>query len=170
MKHFLKVSMLALLFSGTVIAASPTTGKITVTGKVISGTCDFDGPSDIAVPLGDVSFNDFGGVGTTTPAQNFTIKLKCQDEANVYLTMSATAESSLGSNGVLALQGSGSATGVGIQLLKDGNPFSLNSQTQIALSQTADLTINMGARYYQSSSSMTAGTGNAVVNFTVDYL
>lgn len=170
MRHYLKVIMLTVFFTGGALAASSTTGKITVTGKVIAGTCDFSGPSAIAVPLGDVSFNDFSGVGTTTAAKDFTIQLKCQDEANVYLTMAASEESNLGSSGVLALQGAGTATGVGIQLLKDGSPFPLNSRTEIALNQSADLNINMGARYYQSSASMTAGSGNAVVNFTVDYL
>lgn len=161
---------LVLLPLKTSEAATPTSGQIVVTGNVIVGTCNFSGSSNISIPLGDVSLSDFNGVGSTIADKDFTIDLNCQNQANVYLTMNATAVSGLDSSGVIALQGNGSASGVGIQLLKNGVAFPLNIQQQIALQQSSALTINMSARYYQSSAVMTPGTGNATVNFVVDYL
>ncbi|GGA09183.1 hypothetical protein GCM10011408_33290 [Dyella caseinilytica] len=70
---------------------------------------------------------------------------------------------------------SGGATGIGIQLANSsGTPVQFNTATPsgLTLNQTssANYTISLQARYYQTGASITAGAANATATVTLSYL
>ncbi|KWH26489.1 hypothetical protein WL99_22215 [Burkholderia cepacia] len=76
-------------------------------------------------------------------------------------------------NGVLALSSDSTATGIGLQL-KDNSGKALTYNTQYTLasydgSTGGSHTIPLTANYYQTSSSVTAGSANVVLTFTMTY-
>ena len=76
-------------------------------------------------------------------------------------------------NGVLALSSGSTATGIGLQL-KDGsgNPLKYNTQytlTRYSKTTGGSHTIPLTAAYYQTAASVTPGSANAVLTFTMTY-
>src|SRR5262249_36950664 len=76
-------------------------------------------------------------------------------------------------NGVLALSSDSTATGIGLQL-KDGSGNALKYNMKYTLTSYSSTTggsytIPLKANYYQTSASVTAGTANAVLTFTMTY-
>jgi type 1 fimbria pilin/uncharacterized membrane protein YqaE (UPF0057 family) len=77
-------------------------------------------------------------------------------------------------NGVMNLS-SGGATGIGIQLTDTSSkPVQFNTATPSGLTlnetNSANYTINLQARYYQTGTSITAGAANATATVTLTYL
>lgn len=126
--------------------------------------------TNITVPLGDdISTLRFKGIGTTTEAESFQIKLDCDSDTRVNVTLEGTPVS--GAPGVLALNSvSGAATGVGVQIRKDNVPVNFNTIKFIGTTPTSGpYEIDYTARYYQTSATVTGGTANATAQFTVTY-
>ncbi len=76
-------------------------------------------------------------------------------------------------NGVLALSSDSTAAGVGLQL-KDSSGKALKYNTQYTLASYSSsvggsYTIPLTANYYQTSESVTPGSANAVLIFTMLY-
>lgn len=83
-------------------------------------------------------------------------------------------------NGVLSLAtgadpvtGAPMATGVGLQLLSaSGTPRALSQRQPLSVAldaNTSSINITLGARYLQTASTVTAGTANAVLTYTLIY-
>ncbi|MET3654724.1 fimbrial protein [Dyella japonica] len=110
---------------------------------------------------------------TTTPTTTTRYSL-----ANNSIQYSVTPTTSIvsGSPGVMALQ-SGGATGIGIQM-GDGKGNPLQYNTKIAPSSLSNLSSTTGsnrqltlqARYYQTTSTPTAGQANGQATVTLTYL
>ncbi|QRN52842.1 fimbrial protein [Dyella caseinilytica] len=169
----------------------------TVIGQVsiISSTCT---TPNVSVNLGAHLTTELRGVGTTT-ATWVPVNIRLNNcpafFGSTYTTFNADtsrtttgtlAQNSIGysvnptngvanaTNGVMNLS-SGGATGIGIQLANSsGTPVQFNTATPsgLTLNQTssANYTISLQARYYQTGASITAGAANATATVTLSYL
>uniref|UniRef100_Q0HR80 Fimbrial protein n=1 Tax=Shewanella sp. (strain MR-7) TaxID=60481 RepID=Q0HR80_SHESR len=171
-----KISLLALM-AGLAISynANASDGQINFTGTITDETCTVtNSPSSpLSVTLGSVAKSAFSGVGSTAAATKFTIMLTgCPQSANVNSVSVKFDGIADGTNkDVLALTaGEGVAEGVGIQLTEDNGTvlplFSASSSFTLA---DGDNKLNFIARYIATSATVTAGTANAVSNFTIIY-
>lgn len=140
----------------------------------ISYTCSVDTNSqNMTVPLGKVRTDRFTGVGSTFAEQNFNIHLSCTQPAGIYnvaVTFSAVADDSR-TPGVLALEsGPNTATGVGIQLLKDGSPVEFEHALPVgSATKSTMFTIPMTARYYQTGHTVIPGEAKGIATFVLTY-
>ncbi|MGE9553592.1 fimbrial protein [Erwinia amylovora] len=126
----------------------------------------------ISVPMGTVEKRAFGGVGTwpgDANTRSFILPLNSNAGTRVNVQIDGNVQNA--SQGVLNLTGgTGSASGVGIQLLYQNAPLPLSSPVNTGTA-TSEGTYNipLQARYYQTGSSITAGTANASATFTLTY-
>lgn len=123
------------------------------------------------VPMGNVPNTSFSGVGSNPEAKytkSFSIPLTCDAGTKVNLNLSGTVLNA--SEGVLALDGgTGSATGVGVQVLFNNAPLALSTTTNVGTVPAAGAyNIPLQARYYKSAA-ITPGTANATATFTLTY-
>jgi type 1 fimbria pilin len=130
--------------------------------------------SNINVPFGQVRSVDFRGVGSTTAEQSFTIDLTCNAAANINVSIDPSGVAAEdAAQGILALtpQTSGSnASGVGVQLMHNDQPFPLGQPVFIETAAvTGPYSISMAARYIQTAAPITGGSANAAATFTLTY-
>lgn len=130
-------------------------------------------PRNLTVDLGDFPVSDFVSVGMlSSPAQSFDVTVNCNStvQPEVKVTSSNGYETAFA--GVLKLtQQTGSATGVGVQMVFDGNIASfdtyVNTQREAVANET--LTIPFQVRYEQVSDVVTPGPANTVATITLAY-
>ncbi|MEI7293914.1 fimbrial protein [Paraburkholderia tropica] len=159
----------ALGFAAQAQAADVT---LSFTGNIIVPTCTVDSTTaNQTIPLTTASSSNFASVGSTQLPAAFNLKLKsCTSGAGVSMTVSGTSDTVTS-----VLKNTGTATGVGVQLLL-GSSVGATTGTAIALNAlqsvgtvdaTNAMTIPMVAQYYRLGT-MTAGTvaAAATVNFT----
>lgn len=130
--------------------------------------------TSINVPLGDVKRTTFTGVGSTSPAQNFTVPLVCSRATKVSMTLSPGASGAYNaSTGIINLDtptSGKSATGVGIQLLYSNAAKALNTAFSVgSVTAAGNFNVPLSARYYQTATSVTAGQANGTATFTMTY-
>ncbi|OXI18974.1 fimbrial protein [Burkholderia sp. AU15512] len=155
---------------------------VLVTPKV--PTCNVTTPA-ISVPMGTtLATKTFTGVGSTAPAQHFSINLACSGgdagtAVNIYATLTDVTTPANRSS-MLSLSSTSTATGVGIQILKDDTVLSYGPDSsaldnpnrwfagKVRQGETG-LTIPLQARYVQTESEITPGSANANASFTMSY-
>ncbi|MDR5856696.1 fimbrial protein [Caballeronia sp. LZ062] len=155
----------------TASSAFAADATLTFTGTIILPTCTVD-PSSVTqtIPLGTARTTDFAGVGDVKNATPFNLKLNnCAANTAVSMTINGTADTVQS-----VLKNTGTATQVGVQLLKavnvgdtSGSPITLNTSATIGtVDATNALTIPMVAQFYRLGT-MTGGTVSAAatVNF-----
>ncbi|WP_455853252.1 fimbrial protein [Pantoea endophytica] len=126
---------------------------------------------NIIVPMGDeIPTYRFKGIGSTSDEKSARIDLDCDAETRVNIKLEGRAVGS-SAPGVIALNPEpGVATGVGIQMLKEGAPVNFNTQTVVGTVPTRGAyPIEYSARYYQTAASVQGGKANATVQFTLTY-
>lgn len=184
----------AIVTTGTVSAGELPAQTIAKTTSVISGVPSSDGTTahylamppvriipmtceipDVPVSLGSHFPREFGDTGTTT-AVDFNISLNnCPAGMNgIQYRIDPTTTVIDDTQSVVALSNiSGSATGIGVQLLNgSGNAFKLQNQTVFnGYNKTTggSYTIPMKARYYKTGSVVTPGTANTTMTVTMSY-
>jgi type 1 fimbria pilin len=137
--------------------------------SVAPSTCTLSNTS-INVPLGNISNTKFSKVGSTAGDKSFDIGLKCDKNAKISVSLAGTQNKETTEKSVLALTTGSSAMGIGVQLLYGGNPLTLNSTLALKTSAAGGAeTLPFTARYYQTQSSVTAGTGNTTATLTFTY-
>jgi major type 1 subunit fimbrin (pilin) len=128
--------------------------------------------ADVTVSLGNHSASEFGGLGSTTVASDFTIELRnCPAGMRriTYQVDPATALVPGTRSSVVTLNVGSTATGIGVQLLDaSGAPLALASQQTIGDSG-GSYTIPLKARYYKTGAAVGAGSANSAVTFTITY-
>jgi type 1 fimbria pilin len=146
-------------------------------------TCSVQTPS-IAVPMGNIPVSDFSGVGSSSPrTQPVKISLTCaggdgSSPVSIYTTLTDnTNQANL--TDVLSLTPSSQATGVGIQIMKDGTPLKYGPDSNApgntnqwyagATTTAGQFDILLTAGYVQTLPTVTPGTANAVATFTMSY-
>lgn len=126
----------------------------------------------ISVPMGTVEKRAFNGQGTwpgDSNTRSFTIPLSCNAGTRVNLQIDGSAQNA--SQGVLNLNGgSGSASGVGVQLLYNNAPLPLSTSLNTGVASSEGVfSIPLQARYYQTDSNIIPGVANASATFTLTY-
>ena len=123
----------------------------------------------INVVLPTVTRGAFTGVDSTTGTTPFQIGLTCSSGAVVRITLD-TASPVNGKPGVIAPSG-GSTSGVGVQVLNASGttPVTFGTPATIGATPNGALAVNYYARYYQTGSTVGAGTLSATATFTLSY-
>lgn len=144
---------------------------------IITPSCSVDlGSRNITVDFGKVPQSNFKGKGTTTGDRNFNIRLNCKAGQNaqytIYLRMDATGDPS-NEQGVLKITqaGTGTATGVGIQVMDGGKsqPVKFGDEMLVGPSKEGDYVLPFTARYYQTADKVTPGRADGTATFTLVY-
>lgn len=128
--------------------------------------------TSLNIAMGSIDKKLFSGVGTypgNSNTKNVNLVLNCNSGTNVNLLVQGTTIDA--SRGVLKLtSATNAASGVGIQILNDTTPLPLNQTVAIKTNTSSGTyTIPLKARYYQTESTITAGTANATATFTLTY-
>lgn len=131
----------------------------------------------IQVSMGDdYQVTEFNKAGSTPRMINFNVGLtKCEQGINsVTYSLDATSQVLDSQKGIVALDSSSTAKGIGLQLIGEtGQPLALGTTYTFAgfNSTTTNFNIPLSATYYRlAGSTLEAGSANASVTFTVNYL
>lgn len=157
------------LFVRKTVYGTSSIGTVAVVVK--NPGCTTSGSSnDYNVTLDDINSNRLPSVGSTYGDKEVKIGLSCKKDTKIKMSLSATAVSGLDSNGVTA--SSGSANGVGVQVLRNSSPFALNaasaSDIQTIGPTDIDINIPLTVRYYRTGS-VTSGNVSSVITYTISY-
>lgn len=143
-------------------------------GTVTVVACSITTPN-LVFPIGDVAVSKFGTSVGTLPsgAQNTqNLGLDCDPQANINVTLTGTRNPDVGTLSVLALTGQGNndvAKGVGVQIVYNGTPLSLNQRLVLKRSPGGMETFPLTARYYQTKTTVAAGTANSSATLNLTY-
>ena len=171
MTNFKKLA-LGSLFTCAAVTAFSADANLNFTGTIYLPSCTVDSSTaNQTIPLGTAKTTDFLAVNSTANPYAFNIKLiSCSPGTVVTMTVSGNPVASYPS----VLQSTGSASQVGVQLLKaasagatTGVPLSLNTAAaQGTVDATNTMTIPLVAQFYRLGT-MTAGSvvASATVNF-----
>ncbi|MFP1746133.1 fimbrial protein [Lonsdalea quercina] len=136
------------------------------TTEVTSASCEVN-TYDTSVDLGTMYTQNLKAAGSTSNTTDFTINLTCSSSLVPNITFSGTVDSN--NNNIFA-NDSGTATGVGIQLLYDN--IAITPDTAVSLgtvTSTSATDYDFKARLYQTTNTVTAGSVDTTVNFTLEY-
>lgn len=127
------------------------------------------------VVLGTHNASEFSGQGTGTSAStSFNITLQeCPSNASVAYQIDPAPSISyaIAPQSVVNLTGgTGQATGVGVQLLNsDGTVATMGSPKPVGSTIATNYTLSFKARYFQTGSTIMAGTGDTAMTITLSY-
>lgn len=131
---------------------------------------------NVTVPMGTHNKSELKGVGTGTAAVSFNLSLNsCPAGMNniKYEIDPATTVVGSATNGVVTLDATSTASGVGVQLQNNaGTAFPLGSQQTFSGYKSTtggNYTIPLKARYYQTGATVGPGTANTSMTFTMNY-
>lgn len=150
-----------------------------LTATLLDGTinvlaCTITTPQ-LTFPIGDISAAAFGSTVGITPtgAQNTqNLGLNCDPGANVNVSLSGIQNPDVATTSVLALTGqgnTGTAKGVGVQLLYNGTPLTLNTRLPLNVAAGGQQAFPLTARYYQTQTTVEPGTANASATLNLTY-
>lgn len=142
-------------------------------GAVTQVTCSITTPN-LTFPIGDVSKEDFGTSPGFTPAKTSTqnLGLDCDKFANINVTLNGQQNPDVSDASVMALNNQGDANtaqGVGVQLLYNGQPLSINTRLALKTSSGGKESLPLTARYYQTRNTVTVGEANTSATLTLTY-
>lgn len=151
------------------------------TVESIKPTCTVATPS-VSVALGAVPRSQFTGVGSTSDAQGFDITLQCGggDAAlttGVHVTLTDQVKPGNRTD-TLSLTPQSTAKGVGIQVLREGEPIKYGADSAEAGNENQWLAgeaangvfkIPLTAHYIQTEEIVSAGTADGRATFTLNY-
>jgi type 1 fimbria pilin len=153
-------------------------------------TCSVSASSaSLDVPLGNVPRTTFTGLGSVSKEKPFNLVLECSggdagESRGINITLTDPASSGGNTSTTLPLTPGSTASGVGIQVLRDngtlvsygpdsaavGNPNQWRAGTVMgAISGTETFTIPLKARYVQTAPDVTAGIADGLATFTMSY-
>lgn len=130
-------------------------------------------PKNLTVDLGDFPVSDFVSVGMlSSPAQSFDVTVNCNSTVQPEVKVTSSNGYETAFEGVLKLtKQTGAATGVGVQMVFDGNIAAfdtyVNTQREAVANET--LAIPFQVRYEQVSDVVTPGPANTVATITLAY-
>lgn len=171
-KNLVAVAVLAAsAFTTSVFAAD---GQVNFTGTIIPQGCDVSSSKDdLTVDLGKIAVSSFPGAGAVAGSKAFILKLTNCPTTVSAATVRFDGTQIPGNDSILQLtQGSGVATGVGIQIADNSNKV-INlfheSNAYTLLPGSAVNTLGFVASYISTAATVTPGSANAVSNFTIAY-
>ncbi|EHC5874514.1 fimbrial protein [Salmonella enterica subsp. enterica serovar Eastbourne] len=193
-KSLLTIGLAAagMMYGASVFAAGSTptagpfgSGKITFTGTVTNSPCDIaPGDDAITVPFGQISYRKLNAADATTDSKQFTIHLQnCAFDANDSVITGSAGKmskvtvsfSGTGNAAKHAYVSTGSASHIGVQLLKSDNSTIIEPNTPMLDAdaqqlQTGNNELNFFARLIALADGVTPGDVNASVTYTLKYL
>lgn len=143
----------------------------TGTNNITSIACSLNSTS-INVPLGDVSTVQFTAIGATAGDKTFDIGLNCDKGARINVALAGTQNTDTTDTSVLALTNAGqtgTAKGVGVQLLYGGVPLKINNNIVLKTSVGGQETLPFTARYYQTNNLLGPGKANSSATLNITY-
>lgn len=170
---------------------SCTAGNVNLSGRtrvVVGPSCSV-AASTISVPMGAVPILRFTGLQSTSIPQHFDITLECKGGApesvlRPHITLTDANDTSNQST-VLTLSqtapdGKPVATGIGIQILKDGTALGYGPDSNVPgntnqwsagtiVQGVAQFKIPLTAKYVQTAAAVTTGQANGRATFTLNY-
>lgn len=174
MKKNIIVATLVAAAALTTASAFANDGQINFTGSVTDASCNVTNAATgtLDVNMGMISSSAFGVSGDTAGAKKFTLQVTgCPTTTDGGIRVSFDGTSVSGNSSVLQLtQGTGVATGVGIQLSDASqNVLPLNvASTSYPLTGGA-ANLDFVARYISTAATVTSGAANAVASFSFIY-
>lgn len=175
-RHYQRVGSSTSEGSNTYRISQMTASTATFLG---GGTCT---TPDVNVQLQDAPVSGFSGVGSTSLPTPFSLSFNnCPPGlASIGYRFNATTSVLNQTAGVVALDNTSTASGVGIQLSIDQTssgtyvPVNFSNGVLYNLSSydsgnTASYTVPMQAAYYQTANTMGAGSVSTAVTFTLNY-
>lgn len=157
------------------------TSTLNANGIVITNpTCIYrDGTDGQTVELDKVSAKELTGIGSVAKQKDFWIKLSCNGgntkDQKLNLSFAYTADPSAGTNGVMKnTEGSGYATGVGIQILREDGTTKVKNGDKINVSTINKNTVSnpelkLKAQYYQTATQVNPGKVFTSATVTISY-
>jgi type 1 fimbria pilin len=160
-------------------------GKVqeyTLKAEIIQSQCDV-GTHEVDVDLGEWNISDFAHVGYKTEPRSFQIRLdacKFDSRPNPANETLATIElrgvegsRPIGPPGenVFSLTTDSKASGIGIQMLYNGESMPLNQELDLEYVTADEVTLDFEARYYQTEPKRDVQPGSAegALNFVIRY-
>lgn len=151
-----------------------TGGTVHFTGSIVNAPCAIEIGSDgiIPVDLGQHRAALFTAPGTVSPAKSFNITLnECVTDTYQKATIAFTGDTVTTANGA-GLAVTGGATGVAIQIVKNGDVLKLDGTSASPETNLLEGTshIALQAQYVSIADTVTAGPANSTADFTITYL
>lgn len=139
--------------------------------KVVGLTCNV---SNVTVNLGTATLSQFQGYALPIRSAPVPFAITASNcPAGMYsVAVSLSPTAGLFNSGIAGLTPDSTATGVGIQILdNNGNPVTYNSDYLLPYDENIGGTVqqNFAARYYQIAKTITSGTANTTLTFTMNY-
>lgn len=136
-----------------------------------SVTCSVD-PKSLYLTLGNVPGATFTGIGSGSGWYNFSVHATCNNPVSVGVKVSSANGYASAQPSVIKLTPEmGAATGVGVQILTNGQNTDFDHYSYVGDIPAANmmLTIPFAVQYYQTASTVTPGSANAVATLTIAY-
>ena len=154
-------------------------GSVYMNGSTLSlqnTSCTVNTQS-ISVSLPTINTAQLPALSSTTGSTPFSIVLNCPSSQNIYMTLTDNSNP-LRTSSIIGLEPSNStASGIGIQILRNGSPVLLGpdssnagntNQFLIGLNQLGSITIPLSAQYIRTGT-VQSGKVKAVATFTMSY-
>lgn len=171
MRHYQTYNSSASTGGGTYMIAEFLSGGLII--STTGGTCT---TSDVNVTLPAVSRSEFTGVGFTTARTDFSLGFtQCPAGlASISYLFTPTTSIVDSAEGLFALDGNATASGVALQLLTDQNiPITFNTSYLLSdydpSQNNANYTVPLRAGLYQTSDNVSPGSVSGAVTFTLSY-
>ncbi|WP_313537231.1 fimbrial protein [Pantoea sp.] len=165
-------------FAEDTVPVTPVTvagGTVQFTGSITDAPCVVNASTEgQPVELGQYRSADFSKAGDTTSPKNFNISLSsCAVDTYSKASVTFRGVTAAGDNTTLSTDGgSGAATGVGIQILKNNVALAVDgsgaSEATSLIEGSNNLTFQ--AQYIAKAARVTPGQANASADFTITYL
>ncbi|MDR6917903.1 major type 1 subunit fimbrin (pilin) [Pseudomonas sp. 3296] len=133
--------------------------------------------TNVPVSMGIHATSEFKGIGTTAGKRSFTLPLAgCPAGMGAIIFSLHPVSGSVGAstNGIAQLTpGTGVATGIGLQISTTGSGtvvgFDVDTRFDGYTGAAGNYQIGLDAAYYQTQVSVTAGSANSLIEFTIQY-
>lgn len=151
-------------------------GATTITTR----TCSVPSVAVRLTPATGLPLRTFTGTGSTSSAVPVNLRIDCSG-VTAKVRMILTDQQNQGNtSNQLGLTMASSASGLAIQILRNGTPVNLGPDSSAigttnqfdvfdATDDNSTFTLPLRARYVQTTDNVTAGTANGVATFTMSY-
>lgn len=145
---------------------------LNVSGQINLPTCAWASPAT-HVELGNFTFSDFhkNYAQSVTQAKDFALTINCPSSPDLDITVRGDNNGNVGN--VLAIRDiSGSALGVGIQIIHENTVVQLNNKLHLALNgddANGNVVIPFSARLIKTQAKMKPGSIYSVATFDLSY-
>ncbi|MFI7811722.1 fimbrial protein [Citrobacter werkmanii] len=162
-----RIVVMILVLTSTAASAATNSGTVHVTGNLLSSSCTVTGGTDLTFNLDAVTKADFPDQSSTAGRQEQSIELIC--DADTVINMTVDADTDATDNTII--KNTGSAQGVGLQLLDVSNsntPIKMGRRWVVITDSTQVETIPLAAQYIRIGA-LESGSVKANATYTLDY-